>query len=168
MEEPEPRPPALRKLSKTPSWVLLGFAAGVLFMWLLPVREAPSAESAPQPPVQPPVKIEPPPVRSMDEIEAVFAMWGTHAVWAHELTEVSLWDAATGDFSRHYEVLRNGDELYFRSITGLTRPLLTYGVPDDAPLRFTEPESRRDEWLRARRQEILRAITDSIPKADRR
>lgn len=161
MEPEEPRPPAPRHLSKTPSWILLGFVLGLLFMWLLP-------DPPPPVPVVPPAaKPAPQPERPLDEVEAVFAAWGTHAVWAHDLTEISLWDPLTRQFSRHYEVLRNGDEHYFRSIPRLTRPVLAYGVPDEAPLRFTETDARREEWLRARRQDAWRALADAIPGGDK-
>jgi len=154
----EPRPPSPKQLSRTPSWILLGFALGVLFRWRLPARD-------PAPlPVEPlPSRPAPLPERPLDEVEAVFATWGGHAVWTHELTEISLWDPLTREFSRHYEVLRSGEEYFFRSIPRLTRPVLAYGVPDEAPLRFTETEARREEWLRARRQETWRAVTDAIP-----
>ncbi len=44
---------------------------------------------------------------------------------------------------------------------------LAYGVPDGAPLRFTETEARREEWLRARRQDAWRALADAIPGGEK-
>jgi hypothetical protein len=165
MDEPEAKPPSPRHLSKTPSWILLGFVLGVLFVWSLPSREPiPSAPVAAQKPVTP----DPLPVRPLDEIEAVFTVWAEHAVWAHDLTEVSLWDPLTGQFSRHYEVLRNGPEYFFRSIPQLTRPILTHGVPEETPLRFTETEARREQFLSARRQAQWETVRETIPGATKR
>ncbi len=162
MDEPEPNPLSPQHLSKTPSWILLGFVLGVLFVWSLPSRET----VPPEPPVPRTAMVpDPLPVRPLDEIEAVFAVWAEPAVWAHDLTEVSLWDPLTGKFTRHYEVLRNGSEYFFRSIPQLTRPELTYGVPDEAPLRFTETEARRTERLSARRHENWRMVREAIPGA---
>lgn len=164
MDAAEPKPPSPKHLSKTPSWILLGFVLGVLFVWSLPSREP----VAPEPAVTRTVRVpDPLPVRPLDEIEAVFAVWAEHAVWAHDLTEVSLWDPLTGSFSRHYEVLRNGPEYFFRSIPQLTRPVLTYGVPDESPLRFTETEARRAERLSVRRQENWQTVREAIPGATR-
>lgn len=162
MEESEPRPPSPRQLSKIPSWISLGFVLGALFVWSLPppTVEPPPVIAAepPPPPVEPRV---PPP---LSDIEAVFAVWGHHAVWAHELTEVALWDSQSLGFTRCYEVLRSGENHYFRSIDRLTRPLLTHGVREESPLRYTETEEMRQEWLREKHREDWQAIGDAVPK----
>jgi len=95
-------------------------------------------------------------------VESVFSEWGRYAVWEHELTELALWDVDTRRFSRFYEILRSGENYYFRSIAGLTRPVLTHGVEVNAPLLFTEPEARRQAWLRQKDEQTWRGITDSI------
>ncbi len=138
---PAERPAPPSRLSRTPSWITLGFVLGALFVALLPGPKPPPA--APTPPAQV-VKLERP---KLTEIEAVFAHWGDRAVWQNDLTEVALWDTERHSYSLFYEVLRNGDTYYFRSIPHLTRPLLTRGVDANAPLQFTETEESRREWL---------------------
>lgn len=142
-ERERPVPPS--KLSKTPSWITLGFILGALFVLSLP--EEKSAATAPAKPEPPVVRLERP---VLTEIEAVFVEWGHLAVWENDLTEVALWDAERKAYAQFYEVLRNGDTFYFRSIPRLTRPVLTHGVPENAPLQYTETEERRREWLQAR------------------
>jgi hypothetical protein len=133
--------PATPKLSKTPSWITLGFILGALFVWWLPREEM----RTPAPPPARTVHLERP---KETEIEAVFADWGHYAVWENDLTEVALWDPAQSAYAICYEVLRTGDLYYFRSIPHLTRPVLTHGVRADSPLQFTEPEAAHREWLR--------------------
>jgi len=148
MDEDAPEPtPSVRKLSKTPSWITLGFLLGAAFVWSLP-----EPQKAPEPelPTQV-VKLERP---QQTEIEAVFSYWQDHAVWENDLTEVALWDTERKSYSICYEVLRNGDLYYFRTIPHLTRPVLTRGIPSDTPLQFTEPEARRREWLQEARSEL--------------
>ncbi|MDB6170536.1 MAG: hypothetical protein JWM88_3400 [Verrucomicrobia bacterium] len=133
---PPPRP------SKTPSWVLLGFVIGVLFVWALPREIKQSAPLAPPPRT---VVLQRP---KATDIEAVFSEWGRHAVWEHDLTEVALWDVELKAYSLYYEILRSGDVYYFRSIPKLTRPILTHGVTlRNCPLMFTETQEMRKEWL---------------------
>ena len=147
MEQPEQeRPVPASKLSRTPSWITLGFILGALFVLALPDDQDKSATQTPRPEPQV-VRLERP---SLTEIEAVFAEWSQFAVWENDITEVALWDSKRMSYSLFYEVLRNGDVFYFRSIPQLTRPVLTHGVPENAPLQYTETEERRREWLRAR------------------
>lgn len=141
MDESLDRPPSPSRLSKTPSWVLLGFVIGALFVWSLPRPSPPAGRPSPPPRT---VVLERP---KATDIEAVFAEWGRHASWDHDLTEVALWDVDTKSYSIFYEILRSGEGLYFRSIPRLTRPLLTHGVPKTIPLQFTETEEQRKEWL---------------------
>ena len=144
------------KLSMAPSWLMLGFIVGALFVWGLPPRQ----------PVAPPVaeRVEPPPVLAklalqFTVIEAVFAEWGKYAVWDNDLTEVALWSSETKSYSECYEVLRTGGSYFFRSIPHLTHPVLTHGTRDDSPLQFTETEAQRAEWLGEKRQQTWRAIS---------
>ena len=144
MDDLSDRPPSPARLSKTPSWVLLGFVIGALFVWALP-RETKTAAS-PAGPKPATVLLERP---KATDIEAVFAVWGRYAVWDHELTEVALWDVDMKSYTIYYEILRSGDAIYFRSIPKLTRPLLVHGLPKGAPLQYTETEEQRREWLSA-------------------
>jgi hypothetical protein len=83
----------------------------------------------------------------LTEVEAVFAEWERYAVWKNDLTQVAMWDTEKRSYSICYEVLRQGGQFYFRSIPNLTRPLLTRGVPADAPLQFAETEESRRAWI---------------------
>jgi len=142
MDEPaQSYPPSVARLSKTPSWVMLGFVLGALFVWALPEVEK---SVSPAPPVAV-LKLSRP---QATEIEAVFAVWGRYALWDNDVTEVALWDVDKRAYSICYEVLRNGEKMYFRSISSLTRPVLTHGAPESSPLLFTETEAMRREWLR--------------------
>jgi len=165
MEADEPKPPSPRQLSKIPSWISLGFVLGALFVWSLPPPAtdpaAPAVVRSPTPTA--PAGSQVPP--TLSDIEAVFAVWGHHAVWAHDLTEVALWDSQSLAFSRYYEVLRSGENYYFRSLDRLTRPILTHGVREDSPLQYTETEEMRQQWLREKRSEDWKAISNAIPKA---
>ena len=128
-ESPE-RPPSPSNLSRTPSWVLLGFVLGAGFVWSLPRPAAPAPAATPPPPT---VQLARP---VATDIEAVFHDWGRPAVWDRDLTEVALWDVDRRSYSICYEILRAGDVLYFRSIPKLTRPVLTHGVPHTSPNTF--------------------------------
>jgi len=152
----ETRPPEPKQLSKTPTWLTLGFVLGAVFVWALPNRDVPPAET-------PPVRAAPAPrpLARLSTIEAVFTDWARHASWENEITEVALWDVDTKTFADCYEVVRSGDNLYFRSISRLTRPVLDHGVPDASPLQFTETLARRQEWLREKTSESWRAITEA-------
>lgn len=132
---PPPRP------SSTPSWVLLGFVIGALFVWALP------REDRTKPPPAAPATIVHLDRPKATDIEAVFAEWGKNAVWEHDLTEVALWDVDKKSYTLFYEILRSGDACYFRSIPQLTRPILTHGIRGHAPLLLTETEEMRREWL---------------------
>jgi hypothetical protein len=157
-EPDEPRPPKREQLSKTPSWIMLGFALGAGCVLLWPRREEPrpaltSAASAPRRPAGAP---KPPTIERATFFESVFAEWSKYAGWDNELTEVAFWSAETKSFSEKFEVFRSGDRFYFRSISQFTRPLLTHGVPDNSPLQFTESQAARDEWLKENSAENVR------------
>ncbi len=163
MDPAKPKPPSVPKLSKTPSWISLGFVLGALFVWLLPKPEPVIIEVPVETEVAPPLvatRTQP----DFSELEAVFALWNKHAVWDENRTEVALWDIEAKQYSRFYEVLRSGDEYYYRSIARLTRPILTHGVETNAPLLFTETDAKRQEWLQYRDEENWKAITESIRK----
>ncbi len=160
MDEENP-PPAPTKPSQIPSWVTLGFVLGALFVVALPRRTAPDPAPPPvaaEPAAKPPGPGEAPRITT---IEAVFSAWDRYAVWSSGSTEVALWSAETKKFSECYEVMRVGEAYYFRSIPGLTRPVLTHGVVPESPLQFTETEQQRLEWLREIDKENLRAISDA-------
>ena len=138
--------PNVRKLPKEPSWILLGFLLGAAFIWLLPVaREGHPPAAGGGAAALPPEGAEKkaPPVRLLSTIEAVFAEWGRYAVWENDLTEVALWSADHAGYAECWEVLRNGDTLYFRSIPKLTRPIINYGAQLTSPLLYTETENTR-------------------------
>jgi len=139
-DEPEksyPLSPA--KMSKVPSWVSVGFLLGIVAGWGL--HPEPDAAPARPAPAMAPPKAAPP--TKLTTIEAVFAKWGSYAVWSEEdhTAEIAFWDFDAHQYSEYYEVKRIGDGLFFRSIPHLTRNLVDYGdrLPADCPLRFTAP-----------------------------
>ncbi len=132
------------RLSKTPSWITLGFVLGVLFVLALPRDEKKAAINSSPAVSARLVQLERP---KLTEVEAVFAEWERFAVWKNNLTQVALWDTEKHSYSIYYEVLRQDEERYCRSIPALTRPLITRGVPADAPLQFTETEESRRAWI---------------------
>lgn len=153
-----PRPP---KPSMAPSWAMLGFAFGALFILALPSR---TPEPLPQ--LRPvltsaPGAREPAAPPRFTTIENVFAEWGRAAVWENDLTEVALWNSEKKSYADCYEVLRSGDGFYFRTIPRLTRPVLTHGVSPNSPLQFTETQALRDEWLREQQQITVRAFSEA-------
>lgn len=151
---PDPKP-AKEPLSKTPSWIMLGFVIGCIVALTirkdLDARDKPAAlqppataasSSTPQLEATPPSKAAPRQL-SLSDMEAVFVQWQERAIWRHELTEVAFWNPNTNKYSELVEVLRSGEDLYFRTIPRLTRPLIDE-VPDLAvPIRFTELEETR-------------------------
>ncbi|HEY0947694.1 MAG TPA: hypothetical protein VGD81_20595 [Opitutaceae bacterium] len=149
---------AKRKLSKTPSWIMVGFVLGVLT--ILGFQADKDEQPAPSPGETAPSSAAPAPTAplrnvtaldnrpSLAAIEAVFARFRDLAFWENDLTEVALWNSATNEFSDHYEVTRNAaGAFFFRSIPRFTRlPLENYGPPN-CPLRFTETETMREDRL---------------------
>lgn len=153
------RPPSAARLSKTPSWVMLGFALGALFVWSLPRPAKP-----PVPAIVAAKKPGPPPVLAaprLTAIEAVFEEWGRYAVWENDTTEVGLWNPEAKAYTDCFEVVRADERYYFRSISRLTRPILTRGIKENSPLQFTEPPAHREEWLRQVREENVRAFSEA-------
>src|SRR5437764_7727028 len=86
-------PPSPGRMSKTPSWIMLGFALGAVFVLLFPrPTEKPAAPAPLAVKLEAEKPREPPP---LSRIEAVFADWGRNAVWDNnDTTEVALWDTA--------------------------------------------------------------------------
>jgi hypothetical protein len=162
--EPEkPHPPSIAKLSKTPSWIMLGFLLGAAFVAALPPLRKPPAEpvvrEAP-PPSQVVLRVTP----ALTTVEAVFAEWGGHAVWSDDVTEVALWNSQERAFSDFYEVRRIEGVLYFRSIPKLTRRIIARGKPmPDSPLRFTETEEQYQEWRQHGRSERPADVAPAEP-----
>lgn len=161
--ETEPVSPPKPPLSRTPSWLLLGFIVGALFVWLLQKEEKPAEPPAlARPAVKAPA---PAPKLDLNKIDAVFASWGEHAVWDHDITQVALWDSETGEFSQYYEVTRANGNYYFRPLDRLTWPILTHGEDlPDSPLRFTETAEMRRTWLREKAQENWTILRDAMTK----
>jgi hypothetical protein len=158
-------PPLPAKPSQVPSWVMLGFALGALFILALPKHAAVEAESHPatDAPTQAPTRASSPPLIST--IEAVFASWGKYAVWSNDTTEVALWNPETKSYSECFEVLRMGDDYFFRSISRLSRPILAHGVAEGSPLQFTETARQRDEWLAEVGKENMRALSEGVQQS---
>ena len=148
-DAPSPRSPRAQ-LSQAPSWVLLGFVIGAVFVFLLrrqylveemqrepaaAVAEA-SASGGSSPDSPTAARAGEPTAAAFD---AVWRAWGHHAVWLDDTTQVALWNAQTGDYSDAFEVVRRGDEFYFRPLPGLTRPMVERGLGLGVPLQFTGP-----------------------------
>ncbi len=164
---PERRPgaPPAAKLSKTPSWIMLGFVLGALFVTALPSRR-----KVPEPPavgvVPPPAPPVPRAAPLLTTVEAVFAEWGRFAVWSDHVTEIALWNAQDRAFSDCYEVRRVDGVFYFRSIPALTRRLISRGRPmPESPLRFTETEEQYQEWRQHGRSEWRADLLPPAPAA---
>lgn len=144
------------KMSKTPSWLMLGFLLGGAFMWAFQRDTAKPAAPAPATLTEWPKAVRVPP-SPLTTIEAVFADWKDNAVWENNLTEVAMWRSETGAYSEFYEVRRLGETLYFRSIPRLTRQVVRSGtsLPANAPLQFTESEKHYNEWVEQGRKKSM-------------
>jgi hypothetical protein len=152
------------KLSKTPSWIMLGFILGAAFVAALPKKPVPAAPPPERPTLRAiPVAAGPRPPPRLTTIEAVFELWGRFAVWSDDTTEVALWNAADKAFTEFYEVRRSGTTYYFRTIPALTRRILTHGIPvSAAPLQFTETEQQYREWFEYGRTERPPVAPDEL------
>jgi hypothetical protein len=165
--------PSRDKLSKVPSWIMLGVVLGGIGFYGVQSffeeqrgkkqrQKAPPAASAPARPATDagaasvPAGEKRDPHMSLFAIDAVFRAHGASAVWEHDLTEIVLWNPATRSYSTGVEVLRNGDTYHYRLLDRLTRPVLTEGVDPDAPIRLTEPASYQ-ERRRQQRQDTWRS-----------
>lgn len=155
---PDPKPKR-ESLSKTPSWIMLGVVIGAIVgtaaqtQWQkregarLAAEQQAAAQVKPEPPPAP----KPPPQHlPLSEMEAVFEKWGEGAVWVHDVTQVAFWNPVTNQYTEYVEILRNGEDLYFRSLPKLTRPLISDPADPNAPLRLTETEeehARKNRWI---------------------
>jgi hypothetical protein len=150
MDDEEPQktyPLSPAKMSKTPSWVMLGFLLGAAFVWGFKRDMAKPTAVAPVTLTQWPKAVKVPP-SPLTTIEAVFVDWGKYAVWDGDIAEVALWRSETRGFTECYEVRRWDGIYYFRSIPKLTRRIIRHGVVlPDSPLQFTETEEQYREWL---------------------
>lgn len=137
------------ELSQAPSWILLGFVVGAVFVFLLrrqyiveeallapPAVEAPASAASENLASPTAARAGEPTAAAFD---AVWRAWGHHAVWVDDTTQVALWNAKSGDYSDAFEVVRRGDEFYFRPLPALTRPMVDRGLGVGAPLQFTGP-----------------------------
>ncbi len=134
------------KLSKTPSWIMVGFIAGALFAYSVNQQVTHHTEIKPVPPSPAAAPVEPPRSgaalkdrASLAAIENIFVQYQEKAVWHNDLTEVALWNAETGKYSELFEVMRSGESLYFRTLPHLTRAVIRQNVDPNCPLKFTEP-----------------------------
>ncbi len=158
-DQPRPRkdyPTPASKMSKVPSWVSVGFVLGALFVLALPKPK----------PVPPQVKlvevVRPAPQETkLTTIEAVFAEWGSSAVWSNDTTEIAYWNPGTQEFSEFYEVWRIANRYYFRSIPRLTRKTIVRGQrAAECPLQFTETDEQYREWFeQANRDRLSQPLT---------
>lgn len=144
----ESRTAPASKLSKIPSWIMLGFVLGALFVWALPRREP-----APVPVVSAPPRVATvaaPAHPRFSDLEASFLEWQQYAVWAGDVTYVCMWDAPSLTFRDCYQVLRRGDDLFFRSVPRPKNLRALEGVPEKSPLEFLNPvpEGRSLLWER--------------------
>ncbi len=125
--------------------MLLGFVIGATFVFLLrrdyirPVPPPPAHAAAPAPALLAVEASERKTDAPVATIEAVWAVWGGHAIWEGETTQVALWNVDKGGFSEFFEVVRYGDHVYFRTLTRLTRPVIDRGLGIECPLQFTSP-----------------------------
>lgn len=155
MDEDTPQAPA--KPSQIPSWVTLGFVLGALFVLALPRHQADVPDDRPVvEPVPTPAKVHVAPTYAT--VDAVFEAYGNYAVWSDDKTEIALWSPEEKKYSDCYEVVRVDGDVFFRPIPALTRPLLTHGIPENAPLQFTETERQRQEWLGEVQKENFKAF----------
>lgn len=133
-ESPEaPRP----KPSKIPSWIMLGFLLGALFVWALPRPRTAVVTQAPVTPVlsAPAFATHP----RFSDLEASFTEWQQYALWSGELAYVVMWDAETRTFRDCYEVQRRSDEFFFRSVPRPKNLRAREDVPANSPLQFLNP-----------------------------
>jgi len=142
------RRPSVKELSKTPSWVMLGFLLGAAFVWTLR-RPQPSVRTIALAPPKPAAAAPSHPRVELTTVEAVFAEWGRFAVWDNDVTQIALWDVANRDFSDYYEVRRIEGEYFFRSLSHLTNRIVRHGnpLPPECPVRFTETQEQYRDWL---------------------
>ncbi len=156
IDEDDLPPTPKEKLSKAPSWIMVGFIVGCLAAYVAE-REIekrsgdaapPPATTAPAPAVRTPPPEAPVALRlSQNEVDAIFTQNEGDAVWENDITEVVIFNSRTGKFSDMVEVMRSGPYYYYRPITKLTRPLITADAPGGTLILFTETENHREKRL---------------------
>lgn len=154
MQDDEPKPEkksyplSTSKMSKTPSWIMLGFLLGAVFVAALPpLRKKPAPETVALKAIEPGRPAAPREPGPLTTIEYVFAEWDKHAVWSDDVTEVAMWNIGEKAYSDFYEVRRIGGVFYFRTIPRLTRRVIARGKHlSESPLQFTESEEQYREW----------------------
>jgi hypothetical protein len=154
-------------LSKTPSWIMLGFVLGALFFWALPRSKTTAPVVAPVAAtvVTDKPAAKPIPTPRMTAVEAIFSEWGKYAVWENDVTEVALWNPDVNRFADFFEVIRVNGNYYFRSIPRFTHPVLNHGVPKEAPMQFSETEEHRQRFLQDVTEENRRGFSDAVRDA---
>jgi hypothetical protein len=159
--------PSREKLSKVPSWIMLGAVLGGVGFYGAQgfieeqrgKKQGPKTPPAASAPARPATDAAAPAAEKHDAqlslfaIDAVFRAYGAGAIWEYDLTEIVLWNPETGGYDVAVEVLRNGDTYHYRLLDRLSRPVLTEGIDPNAPIRLTEPAS----YLERRKQQRLDA-----------
>ena len=140
---------------------MVGFVLGCLFAYVVD-KELAKRRARETPPAPPPAAVAPSPEPaaakpvtrlSLSEVDAIFRALSDNAVWENNISEIVMWNPAAKKFSEPLEVLRSGDDYYYRPLTRLTRPLITNRAEAGEIILFTETES-----LRARRLESIPPI----------
>lgn len=153
-------PPVPReKLSRTPSWIMVGFVIGCTFAY---VADREFEKRRARPVVEPPVVSRPAPPApavpetlpamrlSQNEVDAMFRQVSEAAVWENDLTQIAVWNPLMEKFSDLVEVMRSGEYFYYRPLSRLTRPLITAEAGPGVLILFTETDA-----LRAKRLESI-------------
>lgn len=165
MDDEDDNPPArtypisAAKMSKTPSWIMLGFVLGALAAAAFLRQPSGPAPVAPPPAaVTPPEPEKPRLPQPLSKIEVVFELYGKEALWdRNETTEVGLFDFEANRIADFYEIRRMEGKLFFRTIPELTRRVVTEKTDPTNPLQFTETEEQYiDRMERERRQNPAR------------
>ena len=147
---PDPKPPR-ESLSKVPSWIMLGAVIGAILTVTVQRRWAgepppPEEPKAVQTAVEQPPELKPADVHmSLLKMEEIFALHSDRALFRHGFTEVAFWNELTNEYTIFVEILKSGDDFYFRNIPALTRPLNDRVNDAKIPVRFTETEESRAE-----------------------
>lgn len=166
-DNPSPRtyPMSPAKMSKTPSWIMLGFVMGALAAAAF-LRQPQKPAEVPPPPaaVTPPEPEKPRFPQPLSKIEVVFELYGKEALWdRNETTEVGLFDFEANRIADFYEIRRMEGKLFFRTIPELTRRVLVTEKTDpNNPLQFTETEEQYTE--RMERQRRLNPMAEAFVK----
>lgn len=150
--------PPREALSRIPSWIMVGGVVGCILTLTVQreISSPPASTKTPPPAVTRPVEPTPTPTPARPELglvemEELFGTYHELAVWRHGITEVAFWNPATNEYSIFVEVLKNGDDYFFRTLPALTRPINESLNDPNVPMRFTETEearaARRPQYL---------------------